>query len=47
MLPRERARAPERKRTRNEKIKVSGYVHVNGFVLSQMPRALGGFAALP
>ena len=47
MLPRERARAPQRKRTRNEKIKVSGYVHVIVYVFSQMPRPLGGFAALP
>ena len=45
MSPRERARAPERKRTRKKKNEVSGYVHV--YVFSQMPRPLAGFAALP
>ena len=44
MLPRERARAPERTRTRNKTIKVFGYVHV--YVFSQMTRPLVGFAAL-
>ena len=50
-LPRERARAPERKRTRNENIKVFGYVnvyaHVHVYVCSQMARPLVGFAVLP
>ena len=32
MLPRERARAPERKRTRNKNNKFIGYVHVYAHV---------------
>ena len=45
MSRRERARAPERKRTRNEKINVFGYVHV--YVFSQMASALVGLAVIP